>query len=59
MYLGFAVCAVIAPYVTSAIAKYTGSYNTVFILTTVLLLVGVVLTLVTKRYVGTVLAKIH
>ncbi|SUH07726.1 permease [Salmonella enterica subsp. enterica] len=31
MYFGFAVGAVIAPYVTSAIAKYTGSYNTVFI----------------------------
>ncbi|CDW11932.1 putative transmembrane transport protein [Salmonella enterica subsp. enterica serovar Paratyphi A] len=59
MYFGFAVGAVIAPYVTSAIAKYTGSYNTVFILTTVLLLIGVVLTLITKKYVATVLAKIH
>lgn len=49
MYFGFAVGAVIAPYVTSAIAKYTGSYNTVFILTTVLLLIGVVLTLITKK----------
>ncbi|MDI8751922.1 hypothetical protein MJH54_28980, partial [Salmonella enterica subsp. enterica serovar Montevideo] len=46
---GVAPCAVIAPYVTSAIAKYTGSYNTVFILTTVLLLIGVVLTLITKK----------
>ncbi|EIQ5305766.1 OFA family MFS transporter, partial [Salmonella enterica] len=44
MYFGFAVGAVIAPYVTSAIAKYTGGYDTVFILTTVLLLIGVVLT---------------
>ncbi|TMV55925.1 OFA family MFS transporter, partial [Salmonella enterica subsp. enterica serovar Heidelberg] len=59
MYFGVAVGAVIAPYVTSAIAKYTGSYNTVFILRTVLLLIGVVLTLITKKYVATVLAKIH
>lgn len=59
MYFGFAVGAVIAPYVTSAIAKYTGSYNTVFILTVALLLIGVVLTLITKKYIAVVLAKIH
>ncbi len=40
MYFGFAVGAVVLCYVTSAIAKYAGSYNTVFILTTVLCLLG-------------------
>ncbi|MBZ7657524.1 MFS transporter, partial [Klebsiella oxytoca] len=37
----------------------TGSYNTVFILTVALLLIGVVLTLITKKYIAVVLAKIH
>lgn len=56
MYSGFALGAVIAPYVTSAIAKQTGNYNTVFILTIVLLMIGVVLTLATKKYVNRVLS---
>lgn len=59
MYFGFAVGAVIAPYVTSAIAKQTGSYNTVFVLTIILLAAGVILTLVTKKYVGRVLSKLN
>lgn len=59
MYFGFAVGAVIAPYVTSAMDKYTGSYNPVFILTIVLLLVGVVLTMVTKSYATKIVQKIN
>lgn len=43
MYAGFGTSAVIAPYVTSALAKSTGSYNSVFILSTVLLAVGIVM----------------
>ena len=50
MYFGFAVGAVIAPYITSAIDKSTGTYNPVFILTITLLLIGVVLILATKVY---------
>ncbi len=59
MYFGFAVGAVIAPYVTSAIARQTGNYNTVFVLTLVLLAVGIILTLITKKYVGRVLAQLN
>lgn len=58
MYFGFAVGAVIAPYATSAIAKQTGSYNTVFLLTIVLLAIGIVLTLATQKYVNRVLVKL-
>lgn len=41
MYAGFAVSAIAAPYITSAIAKNTGSYNVSFILAIVLLIIGI------------------
>ncbi|MDH6365811.1 OFA family oxalate/formate antiporter-like MFS transporter [Enterococcus sp. PF1-24] len=43
MYFGFAVGAIVAPYVTAAVAKATGSYHMAFILSIILLVVGVVL----------------
>jgi OFA family oxalate/formate antiporter-like MFS transporter len=59
MYFGFAVGAVIAPYITSAIDKSTGTYNPVFILTIALLLIGVVLILATKVYATRIVNKIN
>lgn len=57
MYFGFAVGAVIAPYITSAIAKSSGSYDPVFMLTTGLLALGVILILFTKNYVAKILTN--
>lgn len=59
MYFGFAVGAVIAPYITSAIAKYSGSYDTVFILTTCLLVLGVILIMYTQKYVAKILIRMQ
>jgi OFA family oxalate/formate antiporter-like MFS transporter len=43
MYFGFAVGAIISPYATSAIAKTYGSYNLIFIISIIFLLLGIAL----------------
>ncbi|WP_313886574.1 L-lactate MFS transporter [Enterococcus hulanensis] len=43
MYFGFAVGAIFSPYITSAIAKTSHSYNPVFVISIVLLILGVIL----------------
>lgn len=43
MYFGFAIGAIVAPYVTSAIAKQTNSYNPVFGISIGLLIIGIAL----------------
>lgn len=49
IYIGFAVGAVIAPYVTSYLFKTTNSFNGIFILSIVLLAIGIVLIYVMKN----------
>lgn len=51
VYFGFALGSIIAPYVTSAIAKAEGNYNKAFLLAIILLVCGIVLIHVLKKKV--------